>query len=223
MTDMPNDPHHTDAGQESPADVADGVAADGEFRIADLAAAVADLAVQLEQVQALIRTAAYGTDQMTTALQADLETLAARVDELDPRREADLEADEPEPQAWVDYAAAQDWHDLATWTDWLTRTYDVQADHMVLPCWPAHRGVAEELAALRTAWRSAAIAGRGTQPGDAMIDWHDRWLHPTLLRVRGEFQQRTCVDRHHPTWAGPSTDPALLATAKLAATELTDH
>jgi hypothetical protein len=57
----------------------------------------------------------------------------------------------------------------------LTRTYDVQADHMVLPCWLAHRGVAEELAALRTAWQAA---GRGTQPGDAMIDWHDRCCTP---------------------------------------------
>jgi hypothetical protein len=222
MTDMPLDPHHTgtDAGpgQESPPDVDEG-AADGEFRIADLAAVVTDLAVHLEEVHALIRTATAVSS--ITALRAELEALAARVDELEPPQDED--EDEPEPQAWVDYATAHDWHDLATWTDWLTRTYDVQADHMVLPCWPAHRGVAEELAALRTAWRAAAIAGRGTQPGDAMIDWHARWLHPTLLRVRGEFQQRTCVDRHHPTWVGPPTDPTMLAAAERAATELTDH
>jgi hypothetical protein len=88
----------------------------------------------------------------------------------------------------VDYATAQDWQDLATWVDWLVCTYDFQPSRADLPCWPAHRGVVEELATLRTAWRMTAAAGRARKPNDGLIYWHDRWLHPCVQRLRENFQ-----------------------------------
>jgi len=88
---------------------------------------------------------------------------------------------------------------------------------MVLGCWPAHRGIAAELAALRIAWRAAAIKGAKPTPNDALIYWHDRWLHPALIRIRGEFQLRNCPDGHTATYTGQPTDSDLLAIAMAAA------
>jgi len=199
-------------------------ASTAEFQADDIAAVVQNLAHQLDQVQALVRTLGWGVDHKTDDLRADLDTLAARVAELEPPPE-DKE-DDPKPQAWVDYANAQDWDDLSVWVDWLLRTYDLVQAQLVLPCWPAHRGVSEELAALRSSWRAAAISGRGKNPNEALIYWHDRWLHPALARLHTVFQHKVCEDGHHPTRAGKSTDPNLLAAAKTAATALTkdaDH
>jgi len=204
----PDDPYHaepsTQAGESS--SPRSGGNADGVLE---------DLATQMEELQSLLRTVAHGSELRLNGLAADVAALAARVDDIEPAPEEETE--EPEPKAWVDTATAQDWHELAEWTDWLIRTYDVQRSHMVLGCWPAHRGVAEELAALRTAWRSAAIKGAKPTPNDALIYWHDRWLHPALTRIRGEFQQRNCPDGHRPTSSGPPTDPELLTAAKATA------
>ena len=163
-------------------------------------------------MESLVRTLAWGVNRETGDLKATLAALTARVDQLAPQAR-DEPAPAPAPAAWVDCATAQDWQDLAGWVDWLAGTYDVQPSRAVLPCWPAHRGVAEELAALRTAWRAAATAGRARKPNDALIYWHDRWLHPCLLRLREGYQQKSCQDTHKPSRAGRSTDPDLLATA----------
>ncbi len=175
------------------------------------------LAAHVAEVESLVRTVAWGVGHETAELKATLEGLATRVAELEPA-EADDEP-EPEPKAWVDYAAAQDWQDLAGWVDWLVCTYDFQPSRTVLPCWPAHRGVVEELAALRTAWRMAAKAGRAKKPNDALIYWHDRWLHPCVVRLRENFQQKSCTDRHDRTRPGKTTSPDLLATALVDAAE----
>ena len=182
----------------------------------DPADAVQTLTGQLEQVESLVRTLAWGVNRETDDVKAALAALTARVDELAP---PDQHEPVPEPAAWVDSATAQDWQDLAGWVDWLAGTYDVQPSRAVLPCWPAHRGVAEELAALRTAWRAAATAGRAGKPTEALIYWHDRWLHPCLTRLREGYQQKTCQDTHKPVRTGRSTDLDLLATACVDAAE----
>lgn len=213
--DEPYDPGDTDPAEASASAGAESGEPPTVWSVDDLASTVMDLAEQVTQLNALLGASAAGWEVQAGLLRAGLDALIARVDELEPAPEE--EPEEPEPKAWVDTATGQDWQELAEWTDWLIRTYDVQRSHMVLGCWPAHRGVAEELAALRTAWRAAAIKGAKPTPNDALIYWHDRWLHPTLIRIRGEFQQRNCPDGHRPTSTGRPTDPDLLTAAKTEA------
>lgn len=183
----------------------------------DVAEQLAALARDLEAVQSLIRTVAWGVDRETGELSNTLAALTDRVDQLAPAPAAQQAPDAPEPKAWVDSATAQQWQDLAGWVDWLAGTYDVLQSRAVLPCWPAHRGVAEELGALRSSWRAAAKAGQTTEPSDAMVFWHDRWLHPCLGRLREAFQQKNCQDKHATPRPGPLTNPDLLAAALEAA------
>lgn len=183
----------------------------------ELADQVAGITEQLEENDALVRTAVLGMARDSEALKVTVGQLAARVAELEPSAEDGTP--EPPPTAWVDYAGARDWQALAGWVDWLVCAYDLQPSRTVLPCWPAHRGVAEELAALRTAWLMAAKAGREKTPNDAMIFWHDRWLHPCLPRLREAFQYGTCADKHKAPRPGRTADLDLLAAALIAAAE----
>lgn len=189
----------------------------GPATLDELADQVADIAEQLEENDALVRTAVLGMARDSDSLKATVGQLAARVEQLEPS--AADEPPEPPPMAWVDYAGAQDWQALAGWVDWLVCTYDLQPSRTVLPCWPAHRGVTEELAALRTAWLMAAKAGRAKTPNDTLIYWHDRWLHPCLTRLREAFQYGSCADKHKATRPGRTADLDLLATALVAAAE----
>ena len=173
-----------------------------------------ELAGRLETVESHIRTLAWGVTQETDELKRAVEELRARLDALDPPA-----SPAEQPRAWVDSAAAHDWRELAAWVDWLLGTYDLQPSRAVLPCWPAHRGVAEELAALRTAWRAAAKTGSFPTPNDALIHWHDRWLHPFLLRQRENFQIKGCEDGHKPVRPPRPTDPQLLAVVLVDAAE----
>lgn len=179
------------------------------------------LTAHIAEVESLVRTVAWGVGHETAELKAALADLTARLAELESA-EVDAEPtpeSDPEPQAWVDYATAQDWRDLAGWVDWLVCTYDFLPSRTVLPCWLAHRGVVEELAALRTAWRMAAKTGQDKKPNEALIYWHDRWLHPCVIRLRESFQQKTCTDRHDHTRPGRPTNPDLLAAALVDAAQ----
>lgn len=114
---------------------------------------------------------------------------------------------------WAARATTEDWTELARWVDWLAATYDVQPSRAVLPCWPAHGGAVHELAALHTAWVTAATTDGSDDPGDAMAVWHDRVLRPTLTRLREDYQFKLCVDRHQAPRPARPTDAGLLATA----------
>ena len=203
-------------------DVDDGAAVEEDLPrpvdLDELADQVAGIAEQLQENDALVRTAVLGMARDSDTLKATVSTLAARLEQLEPPP-VENETSEPLPTAWVDDASAQDWQGLAGWVDWLVCTYDLQPSRTVLPCWPAHRGVAEELAALRTAWLMAAKAGQANTPTDAMIFWHDRWLHPCLSRLREAFQYGTCVDKHKAPRPGRTADFDLLAVALVAAAE----
>lgn len=96
------------------------------------------------------------------------------------------------PIAWTDRASAAQWHELVKWVDWLRGTYDMRQEFSIAPCWPAHRGVANELAALRDAWVAALYAEYKQKDRSAMIHWHDRWLHPFLARVRLSWIGQGC-------------------------------
>ncbi len=165
-----------------------GVPDDGEADArrgapADRPLSLPALAAKLAELEDLIGGLAYGVQSETGALR---EELGSRLAALEQAADAGPAApgDAPEPRAWVDDAGAADWQQLAAWVDWLTRTYDLTPSRAVLPCWPAHRGVAEELAALRAAWQAAATAARAEDPNDQLAYWHDRWLHPCLSRLR---------------------------------------
>ena len=177
---------------------------------ADLLAAVGELAAQLAEVKDQIATLSWGVKHESSQLTDALGVLTDRVDALDASTQAAPVTNAP--AAWVDTATATDWQGLAAWVDWLTGTYDLQPSRTVLPCWPAHPGVPEELAALRGAWQAAA-SGTGEEPTDALAFWHDRHLYSCLIRLREVYQQRNCQDRHTPARPGRSTDLDLLATA----------
>ena len=85
-------------------------------------------------------------------------------------------------QPWAASATAQEWHELAAWVDWLNESYELPTGSRIPPCWPAHAGASEQLAALWHAW----IAARAAQVADIsehMIAWHERWLWGALPHI----------------------------------------
>jgi hypothetical protein len=114
------------------------------------------------------------------------------------------------PDPWAASAGPADWEGLARWVDWLTATYDVVPSQALLGCWPAHPGIVEELAALRAAWRAAALAA---EDDGELAYWHDRLLHPFLVRARTVYSMRVCADGHRPPVPRQPTNAHLLAQA----------
>ncbi len=187
-----------------------------------------ELTGRLNQVEELLRTLAVEVRRDIKDLQRGLTRvehgppappepepepgqLAREAQQRGPAPSAGDYAAEPEPQGWADRATASDWKQLAGWVDWLVASYDLLLSRSVLPCWGAHRGVVEELAALRTAWRAATKADQTKQPSDALAQWHEGVLHPCLLRLRQAYQHKQCEDRHKAPQPGHATDPDLLA------------
>lgn len=99
--------------------------------------------------------------------------------------------------AWSDRASVDDWRELTAWVDWLRGTYDVVPDRRIPACWPDHRGLANELAALHSAWRDALRAEDEDGDANAVIHWHDRWLAPMLHRAGTLYGARICRDESH--------------------------
>lgn len=148
------------------------------------------------------------------SLMADLEEAVAEL------AAADNDDGTPPPAGWVDYASAEDWIVLTQWVDWLSTIYDFRADHRIEPCWPAHLGVANELAGLHAAWLDAARRGRG-QDNDAMTHWHDRWLTPLLTRLSTLYSIASCASKHEPAVRTPALTDGTLIDVRSAATEET--
>lgn len=123
-----------------------------------------------------------------------------------------LEAALEPPRAWHVRATAADWTELARWVDWVHDTYAPKSNLWLPPCWPAHSGVAEELAGVHAAWLQAVRQDqleRATgHPSDILAHWHDRWLWPTWTRLRAYQTIEACgPDRgHRPPRRAPPTD-----------------
>lgn len=79
---------------------------------------------------------------------------------------------------------------LRSWVAMLVDRYNLDND--VPPCWEAHGGAVEELAALHAAWLAAydPLA----QPADA-LSWHEH-LGPALERITSRWC-RGCTPREH--------------------------
>ncbi|WP_116212752.1 hypothetical protein [Streptomyces olivoreticuli] len=112
---------------------------------------------------------------------------------------------------WSLRATERDWQDLADWTDWLGRHYAPQLHLRIWPCWPAHGGVVEELAALRAAWCAAVEADTDpARSGSELAYWHQMWLWPTVERIRQNYMFGECETEHSPDRPGRPTDTAAL-------------
>ncbi len=112
---------------------------------------------------------------------------------------------------WSYRATERDWRELAGWVDWVSHHYAPQLALRVWPCWPAHGGVVEELAALHAAWRAAAHADE--ESNSASVDlayWHQMWLWPTLERLRQNYMFKSCETEHTADRPGRLTDPTVL-------------
>jgi hypothetical protein len=132
-------------------------------------------------------------DTLSTAV-ADLKTQLTGL--LVKEREKDVT-----PRRWADRATAKDWAALVDWVDRLIRDYSLLGDYTVPACWPAHPGVVEELAGLWRSWTRALINDQLAKKtgGNDLTAWHDRWLWPTLRRMKaGHYRTTNCRDRHQP-------------------------
>lgn len=126
----------------------------------------------------------------------------------------DTTDDPPKPRRWAARATPDDWDALVDWVDELRSTYSLPNGYVVPPCWPAHPGVAEELAGLHRAWVNAVLVDEqaATEGSSAVAAWHDRWLWPTLQRFKtAAYRISNCTQKHvTDTSALPATDRTLL-------------
>lgn len=121
----------------------------------------------------------------------------------------------PKPRRWAARATAEDRDALVDWVDELRSTYSLPSGYVVPPCWPAHPGVVEELAALYRAWVSAVLTDEAAalEGSSALSAWHDRWRWPALHRFKGAgYRLSNCTQKHVPeeTAAIPATDRVLM-------------
>jgi hypothetical protein len=78
--------------------------------------------------------------------------------------------------------------ELVEWVSWLVGRYELD----IVPCWPRHGALVEELDALRIGWHDTIGKGQG---GLAAMQWHDG-----LVRVVERIDNRwakACIDGSH--------------------------
>lgn len=163
-----------------------------------------DLRLQVSLLGELVAGVSQALDDEREGVAEAVASLEATVTAVVPGEAKPAPGSRKEPAAWVDYASADQWIDLADWVDWVKATYDLRGTYRISPCWPAHIGVAEELAALWSAWKEAAVAAR-TKDGDALAFWHDRYFAPLLTRLHTIYSIHGCTDDRHET---PTRDQA---------------
>jgi hypothetical protein len=124
-----------------------------------------------------------------------LEALAGRLESLEGLVEAmrDQLVDAPAggPWAWSHLGRSQTralFLELRDWIDWLITRYELRGEaETIPPCWFLHPVAVEELTALMVAWK-AAYSQKQTAPSDSPVNWHDRWLWPTLHRLNVQLR-----------------------------------
>lgn len=103
------------------------------------------------------------------------------------------------PQRWAAYATDDEWTALTTWVNNLNTDYSLNRQYAIPSCWAQHPGVVEDLAALWSSWKKSAIEAQTSRRGGTndYIAWHDRWLWPTLKRLReGHYDIANCRQGH---------------------------
>ncbi|HEX6446617.1 MAG TPA: hypothetical protein VF053_16095 [Streptosporangiales bacterium] len=176
-----------------------------------------DEAATLAELAGLMTAVKTHADARYDAMGDQLAELTTRVDALAGESgDGDGERDEPDPaslRSWTARATREEWEELVRWVDWMQTMYSVSGHSIdpVPPCWPAHRNVAEELAALHASWL-AAMTDEANAKGvsDASLYWHDRWLWPTRERLSGSFLERCRTGRHELPRPPQPTNPAFI-------------
>jgi len=132
-------------------------------------------------------------------LDNDLDNAVARIAAL----EAGPSSAHNKHQPWFVTATDAEWAELAAWVDWLNENYELTSSNRIVPCWPAHVGASEQIAALWHAWLAAREA-QAADIGEHMIAWHERWLWTSLPRIAAAL--KNCEsDRHTPPRQPPPT------------------
>lgn len=126
-------------------------------------------------------------------------------------------SDDWAPVAWSDRASSHEWYQLVAWVDWLRGTYDVVGPRQIPSCWPAHRGLANDLHGLWQMWIQACWEEHEGEK-TAMLHWHDRWLPPFLAR-RAMYGIKMCEEgRHEEPMLPPPTRLGLIPPSGLFVT-----
>ena len=159
-------------------------------------------------------------DDTEDAIATTLETIGGEIADLKGSL-AKLLAQERElvkPRRWAARASREDWDNLIDWVDQLNGDYSLLSDYTIPPCWPAHPGVVEELAGLWRSWIHAAIndARAKTHGSSDLTAWHDRWLWPSLERIKATHYRTTNCRPHHQAEARrpARTDAALVPSVR---------
>ncbi|MHB8187650.1 MAG: hypothetical protein ACYDDU_16555 [Dermatophilaceae bacterium] len=141
-----------------------------------------------------------------------LEAMAGRLESLEGLVEAMTAqlVDSPAggPWSWRHLGPSQTralFTELRDWVDRLISRYELRGEaETIPPCWFLHPVAVEELTALMVAWR-AAYSQKEIAPSDALVNWHDRWLWPTLHRLNLQLRvwAKCTGGSHAPSRPGP--------------------
>ena len=153
-------------------------------RIDNAESAHGELENQHVALAALTRDIGAGLTSMTEAM----EVLQKRLAEREEKTDWDSVG------SWAAQADEKQWTALVKWVDWLRGAYVLKA--ALKPCWVAHPGVVEEIAALWEAWLVARASMR-SKPTSEMAYWHDRVLHPTMRSLAGYADYAACSATKH--------------------------
>lgn len=137
---------------------------------------------QLDELVMLVSAVADDSQERTDRLDKAVGKLREQLQELIAHvaaaeaQDAGEEDEPPQPASWVERATPEEWADLADWVDWLQGHYEVSGEYRLPPCWPRHKGAAEELHGLHGSWQAAMLADMKAEGvGDAAVYWHDRY------------------------------------------------
>ena len=133
----------------------------------------------------------------TKARDTAITELAEQINQMQGGTE---QATTPRPWTVTAYGNQQEWDELIAWVDWHNETYLSRTP----PCWPAHRGVTEEFAALRHWWNAAY---QSNKPGKERALWHDA---RTKTSDRIQAALRGCDTEHRPDTTPRPTDTKLI-------------
>lgn len=176
----------------------DVLAGDEPASLAELESGLRALAQRVDEIEDNGVDSAESLGAELTDVRETVDELVKVIDQLVAKEKADP----PPPMRWATRATADDWARLVAWVDGVRLSLSLtDKAGKIQPCWPAHPGVVEELAALRAAWVRAVIAdAKSAKTGTAdYIAWYDRWFWPCMARLDGPIYRITnCRSGHKP-------------------------
>lgn len=157
-------------------------------------------------------------DVETTYLSATEQSFLNQLGDMVADHEVRIEqlekdAKDPDPpRDWISRNQLRSqWEDLAQWVDWLNDNYSQPDDRRVPACWPAHKGLVHQLAALRSAWRAAVLDDeKSKEQGNAMVAFHDYHLMPFFQRLSDRHLYPCIHAAHRPDEEHAPTDLSYL-------------